>query len=242
MRALFEDPRPLMWLCLLTATVAGWALLAAGQDLIAAVCGPGAGDPPAVLAMWLAMALAMMLPTAAPMISTYLDIAEAAAAKGMQVVPAVVLVAGYLSVWAGFAAAAAGVQIALQPYAGAISEQWGGVLFIAAGAYQFAPVKHACLTKCRRPMPYFMAHWSERATQVFAIGLKQGALCLGCCWTLMALGLAAGAMNLAWMALLTVVMILEKTLPEPRPLVYGTGIGLIAAGTAMLARANSWLP
>jgi predicted metal-binding membrane protein len=112
-----------------------------------------------------------------------------------------------------------------------------GALFIAAGLYQFTPLKHACLTKCRAPMPYFLSHWTERASGVFRMGVEQGLACLGCCWAVMLLAFIAGTMNLAWMTLVGVLMILEKTLPAPRPLVSGLGAGLAGAGIAMLVGA-----
>jgi predicted metal-binding membrane protein len=107
-------------------------------------------------------------------------------------------------------------------------------LLIGAGAYQFSTLKHACLSKCRRPLPYFMANWTVKSWGVFRMGLEQGALCLGCCWALMLLALAAGFMNVAWMAAIGVLMTLEKTLPAPKLLTQGLGFGLIAAGAAVL--------
>jgi predicted metal-binding membrane protein len=242
LRQLSSAPRALMWACLALAVAIssillvdsaardsgmGWAVLCRALPLDAGW--------PSLFAMWAAMALAMMLPTAAPMLSAYLDIAEAAREKSAEIVPPFVLAAGYAAVWLGFAAAAATSQLILAGIAPSFqSPSFAGGLLVLAGLYQFAPLKHACLTKCRRPMPYFMAHWTTAPLGVFKMGLHQGALCLGCCWALMALGLAAGFMNLAWMAGLTLVMVLEKTLPEPKPVIYGLGLGLLGAGVAMI--------
>ena len=87
---------------------------------------------------------------------------------------------------------------------------------ILAGAWQFAPLKHACLEKCRHPMPYFLANWSEHRSAVFRMGVTQGLNCLGCCFAMMGLMFIAGAMNIVWMAVLALVMIIEKTASRPK--------------------------
>ena len=191
---------------------------------------------PAILSMWLAMTFGMMLPSALPMVSTYADIREAARAKAIWVVPAAVLVLGYMTVWMGFSTAAAFAQAAAaRTLVGPPTTTLASAgLFLVAGLYQFAPLKHACLTKCRQPLPFFLERWSDRPLAVYAMGLEQGILCLGCCWALMLLMFAAGAMNVAWMVGLAAVMLLEKTLADPRPLSFGVGAGLIAAGLAAL--------
>jgi predicted metal-binding membrane protein len=176
----------------------------------------------------------MMLPSATPMINTYLDIAEAARAKAITVVSPVILVIGYCLVWLAFAVVMSGVQIAAATWIELPDPRLAGAALLLAGAYQFTPLKHACLTKCRAPMPYFLRRWSDRPRQVLFMGIEQGALCLGCCWALMALALVTGFMNLAWMAMVGAVAVLEKALPEPKPIIYGCGIGLIAAGILVL--------
>jgi predicted metal-binding membrane protein len=235
LRNFSEAPRGVLWLSLGTLTIAAWLFLAAApEDVLAAICGPSARPPgaaPAIL-MWLAMALAMMLPVAAPMLSAYLDIAEAARAKSIAVVPAPVLAGGYAVVWIAFSLAAGTAQA----FGGGLASNpsIAGAILIGAGLYQFAPLKHACLAKCRRPMPFFMSRWSDRPFDVFRMGVEQGFSCLGCCWALMIVSFAAGAMNLAWMALLGVLMILERMLAEPRSLVAGAGIGLVVAGAILI--------
>jgi len=243
LRQLSDSSRLLVWICLSAAVAAAWlvlALLVLGgapglYELICGADGAGVAAAPALFAMWLAMAFAMMLPSAAPMIATYLDIAEAARAKRMAVVPPVVLAGGYMAVWIAFAIAAAVLQAGLR-WAGAdlAAPPVAAALLIGAGAYQFSALKHACLSKCRRPLPYFMANWTLKPWGVFRMGLRQGALCLGCCWALMLLALAAGFMNVAWMAAIGALMALEKTLPTPKILTHGLGVGLIAAAAAVL--------
>jgi predicted metal-binding membrane protein len=236
LRNLADGPRAVLWLSLGTLVAAAWLFVAAAPvELLAAICGPSARAPNLALAvlMWSAMSLAMMLPVAAPMLSTYLDITETARAKSITVVPAAILASGYATVWLAFSLVAGAVQT----MAGDLerSGSIGGAVLIASGLYQFAPLKHACLAKCRRPISFFLSRWSERPVDVFRMGLEQGLACLGCCWALMLLSLVTGAMNLLWMAVLGVVMILERTLREPRVLVYGVGAGLIGAGGLLMA-------
>jgi predicted metal-binding membrane protein len=235
LRSVIASRRALMWLCLGAIVLAAWAYLASNQDAFLALCRatPIAFTPRnivLVFSMWLAMGLAMMLPSAVPMIDTYLDIADAARAKSIAVVPAAVLVAGYCLVWIGFAAGMSLIQTAVAHWLRVPDPRIAGATLIMAGVYQFSPLKHACLTKCRAPMPYFLRRWSDRPQRVLLMGMEQGALCLGCCWALMALGLVSGFMNLAWMAAIGVVAVLEKMLPQPKPVIYGCGLGLMGAG------------
>jgi predicted metal-binding membrane protein len=235
---LADGPQRLMWLCLGAVAATAWLVLAMSEaGVVEALCGVAPAPPVAVLSMWLAMTLAMMLPAAAPMVAAYMDIAAAARAKNIAVVPTLVLVLGYLSVWLVFGVTVSVLQMVLWLPEPTIL---GPMLLIVAGLYQFAPTKHACLTKCRRPMPYFLRHWSDRPAAVFRMGLTQGALCLGCCWAMMLLSFGLSTMNLVWMAALAAAMILEKTLPEPRPLVYGLGLGFLSAGAALAIGGTAW--
>jgi len=174
---------------------------ALGRALFDALCRPGfvsAHAQPAGTAlgvaliwlMWSAMALAMMLPTAGPMIMTYADIAETARHKGEAVVSPAVLAAGYVLVWLGFAAGATGLQWVLghlafrDPGIATAGGLFSGAVFLTAGAYQFSALKHACVTLCQRPFPFFFANWTTQAGGVFRLGLRQGAYCVGCCWAM----------------------------------------------------------
>lgn len=194
------------------------------------------------LPMWLIMSVAMMLPAASPLTLAYLDIAAAAQKKNISTRSPLVLIAGYLSIWGLFALIAAAVQWRLiatahlneamlltQPVAAA------GVLTVA-GLYQLSPLKQACLVKCRMPMPILMAHWSQSNWGVFKLGGRQGLSCLGCCWALMAVMLVAGVMNIVWMAALAIIMLLEKTLGDPRLLTRGTGVALLGWAALLLMR------
>lgn len=229
-----------------------WSALGAfAGEAWRAICGPnpavyGAGlwsvsDLGLVLAMWLAMTLAMMVPTAAPLVATYADIALTAREKGVRVVPPFALVAGYIAAWSGFCIAATVAQwgltsaALLTPQLTLTDRVVAAAILSVAGIYQFTALKHACLVKCRTPLPFFIANWTDRPSGVFGLGLRQGLYCVACCWGLMAVMFAVGLMNVIWMAGLAVVMALEKTLVNPRPLVRGTGVALIGFAAALLA-------
>jgi predicted metal-binding membrane protein len=184
------------------------------------------------------MVLAMMLPTAGPMILTYAEIADTAARKGEPVVSPLVLIAGYLTVWLGFALAVALAQVTLTPAALPGAEGGGlllsGAALIGAGLYQFSSLKQACLTRCQRPFPFFFTRWTNEPRGVFRLGLLQGLYCLGCCWAMMLALFAVGAMNAVWMAALGVVMIIEKMTTTPR-FARVAGLVFAAAGLGFVA-------
>ena len=193
-----------------------------------------------VALMWGAMTLAMMLPSAAPMILTYAEIADTAARKGEHVVSPFVLAAGYTLVWFGFAALATVAQYALtraailDPSMASVSGLFSGAMFIAAGAYQFSALKHACLRQCRSPFPFFFTNWATTPRGVFRLGLRQGLFCLGCCWAMMLVMFAVGIMNVIWMAALGIVMTLEK-IGTGKRFTYAIGVLSIAAGVVFIA-------
>jgi predicted metal-binding membrane protein len=193
-----------------------------------------------VALMWAAMALAMMLPSAGPMILTYAEIAETAAGKGERIVSPFIIAAGYAAVWLGFALAASLAQLAFTRFAlidagmASASALFSGAIFIAAGVYQFSALKHACLTQCQRPFPFFFARWETTPRGVFRLGLEQGLYCLGCCWAMMVVMFAVGVMNVVWMASLGVVMTVEKML-SGRRFTHAVGFALIAIGVMVVA-------
>jgi predicted metal-binding membrane protein len=209
----------------------------------------GFGGFAVVALMWAAMVLAMMLPSAGPMILTYAEIADTAARKGERIVSPFMIAAGYTVVWLGFAAAATFAQFAvtrtgfIDTGMASASALFSGAIFIGAGLYQFSALKHACLTQCRQPFPFFFAHWETSPRGVFRLGLKQGLYCLGCCWAMMMVMFAVGVMNVIWMAALGIVMTLEK-IGSGNRLTYGLGAALIAVGVAFVLAsfATHWPP
>lgn len=184
--------------------------------LVPAATGPGVGEFAALAFMWFAMSLAMMLPSAAPMIRTYCEIADTAAEKSEAVVSPLVLTAGYLAVWAAAALVFAAANLAIAAARPAVSPlvPLGGLsaagALALAGFYQFSGLKQACLTKCRNPFAVLFARWTTRRAGVFRLGLEEGLWCLGCCWALMLVMFAVGTMNIFWMALIALFAVLEK--------------------------------
>ena len=197
--------------------------------------------------MWSAMTLAMMLPSASPMILTYAEIAETAARKSERIVSPLVIAAGYASVWLVFSLLATVIQIVLTRAAllntgiTSASGILAGAIFIGAGVYQFSALKHACLTHCQNPFPFFFTNWATTLGGVFRLGVEQGLYCLGCCWAMMMVMFAVGVMNVAWMAGLAAVMTIEKLLTGRR-FAHGVGVALIVVGTgiAVSAFAAQW--
>jgi predicted metal-binding membrane protein len=195
--------------------------------------------------MWCAMALAMMLPTALPMVLTYADIVQTAAERGEHAVAPPVLVAGYSVVWIGFAAIAALLQWALARAAlldatmSNVNGLFAGAIFVGAGLYQFSSLKHACVTRCQRPFPFFFANWTGLPSGIFRLGVRQGLYCLGCCWAMMLVMFAVGVMNVVWMVLLGCVMAIEKILTTTRFTRLAGGVlialGLFSIGIAVVA-------
>jgi predicted metal-binding membrane protein len=226
-----------------------------GRSLIESLCRPnfatadGTGllDLALVLVMWCAMALAMMLPTAGPMIVSYADIAETAQRQGEPVVSPHVLAAGYTAVWLAYAGAATLLQWALvrlallDPALAPVSGLLSGAVFLLAGAYQFSALKHACVTRCQRPFPFFFANWTTEPWGVFRLGLRQGTYCLGCCWAMMLVMFAVGVMNVVWMAGLGIIMTVEKIASTTR-VSRAFGIVFIAIGMAsiLVATISHW--
>lgn len=195
-----------------------------------------------VLAMWVAMTLAMMLPTAGPMILTYAEIADTAARKGEPVASPLALTTGYAAIWIGFAAAATALQVmltklaVLDPAMGTAGPLFSGAIFLAAAAYQFSALKHACVTVCQRPFPFFLANWSTGSSGVFRLGLRQGLYCLGCCWAMMLLLFAVGVMNVVWMVALGLIMATEKIATTTR-ISWTVGAAFALIGVVLIANA-----
>jgi predicted metal-binding membrane protein len=264
--AVFARPKRLAVICVIVLVALGWLYLglltasmagppgtwAAGTW--AALCGSTFGVAlmpdgvwgftgfALVALMWGAMTLAMMLPSAAPMILTYAEIADTAARKGEHVVSPFVLAGGYTAVWFGFAAAATVAQYALtraallDPSMASVSGLFSGAIFIVAGLYQFSELKHACLRQCRSPFPFFFTNWATTPRGVFKLGLRQGLFCFGCCWAMMVVMFAVGVMNVVWMAALGIVMTLEK-IGTGKRFTYAIGVRSIAAGLAFVVSA-----
>jgi predicted metal-binding membrane protein len=179
-----------------------------------------AGYAVLVFAMWVAMMAAMMLPSAAPMILIYETISRRRSERGEGVANPGAFTAGYLLVWIGFSLVAAAVQIALEMSSlldsmmQTTSSRLAGGLLIAAGLYQWTPLKRACLRSCQSPLDFILSNWREGPGGAFAMGLRHGAICVGCCWALMLLLLVGGVMSLLLIAGIAAFVLVEKLLPS----------------------------
>lgn len=190
--------------------------------------------------MWAVMMVAMMLPTAAPMILLFAMVSEREKAQGRAFVPTSIFAGTYLAVWGAVALAAAGLQAwiesSVEPVMaeGLSGRSASAALLIAAGVYQFTPLKHACLRRCRSPLQFIMTRWRPGWPGALRMGLEHGAYCVGCCWLLMGLLFVGGVMNLWWVVGIAVYVLLEKVLPAA-PWVSGAlGVALIVGGALVL--------
>lgn len=198
-----------------------------------------------VFVMWAIMMVAMMLPSAAPMLMLFSKISYGRTSAGHALIATAALTAGYLAVWTVFSLVVTLIQWRLlearlvSPMMTSASPAFSAVLLVTAGAYQFTSLKNACLSRCRSPWNTLLNHWHDGPAGAFVMGLRQGGYCVGCCWLLMALLFVFGVMNLLWIAALSFFVLLEKLLREPRWFAQGTGAMLLAWGALVATRAAS---
>lgn len=216
--------------------------LAADSLLMPRMIGWDGADLLLVFVMWTIMMAAMMLPAAAPLLLLLAKINHARYSRRRAALATGVAGLGYLAAWTGFSLLAMLAQWGLlearlvSPMMDSSSPLLSGALLVAAGAYQFTPLKYACLSRCRSPLGVLMNDWREGYLGAFRMGLRQGAYCTGCCWLLMALLFAFGVMNLIWIAALALFVLLEKILPQPRLFAQGTGAILLVWGVLIASR------
>lgn len=190
--------------------------------------------------MWWVMMIAMMLPSAAPMVLLFALMNRKQKEKGNPFVPTALFASAYLVVWAGFSMVAVGAQWGLEtlsllsPMLESANVVLGGGLLLAAGAYQLTPLKQACLSHCRSPLQFILAHWRNGLGGAFRMGVEHGSFCVGCCWFLMGLLFFGGVMNLYWIAGIAVFVMLEKTIPAGHWISRMVGVALIVWGIALL--------
>jgi predicted metal-binding membrane protein len=239
---------------LIAVTALSWLYLSRmdmSRDVGGFICTatPGMAGAPleqfaAAVLIWAVMMVAMMLPTAAQAI----DVFGSFARKRMSAVgsaPATSLfVFGYVAVWIAYSVFAAAGQVALSrasllaPTLQSTSLVLSVALLLLAGTFQFTSFKDACLTKCRSPFPFFLANWRDGDWAAFVLGMRHGSYCVGCCWALMGLMFVFGAMNLLWMAALSLFVLGEKIAPASWHLDRGAGVVLILWGISLA----TWLP
>jgi predicted metal-binding membrane protein len=188
--------------------------------------------------MWSVMMVGMMTTSAIPVLLLFAS-SQARRPTGGTAFATPLFGLGYLAVWVGFSACAALAQwithemMLLWP--STFSARLGGAVLIAAGVYQWTPLKRACLTHCRSPLGFILSSWRDGPLGAFRMGLHHGVYCLGCCWALMGVLFVVGVMNLAWVAALAVFVLLEKMGPGVNGVARLGGVVLIAAGVVLIA-------
>jgi len=189
-----------------------------------------------VFLMWAIMMVAMMLPSATPMILLYAGVASRQGAAAA-LPPTFVFAGAYVAVWTVFSAIATAAQWGLSE-AGLVGgamrlhdQALGGALLIGAGLFQLTPLKRICLEHCRGPIAFLTAHWRPGFRGAVGMGLYHGAYCVGCCWFIMALLFVGGVMNLIWVVAIAAFVLAEKVLP------FGVRVSQAAGGLAIAAGA-----
>jgi predicted metal-binding membrane protein len=225
--------------------MSGFRMIPAGTALMMPAIAPwNATEFALVFAMWAVMMVGMMTPSATPMILIYARVARQAAQQGKPFAASAWFASGYLLAWISFALIATFAQWALErgslltPKMAVASGVLGGLVLIAAGLYQWTPIKNACLRQCRAPLQ-FIQHYGGFRPDAFGsleLGARHGVYCLGCCWVLMAILFVGGVMNVLWIAAVTIFVLVEKLVPVGRMISRVTGAGFFASGLWMLAQ------
>ena len=202
--------------------------------------GWSAGYAFVIFLMWCAMMVAMMVPSAAPMVLIHAAIGRKQENADRPLAATAIFVAGYLTVWTVFSLVATALQWRLESL-GIVtgmmeiaSPPIAGLVLIAAGLYQLTPLKKVCLKNCQNPLTFIIQHWRPGKAGAFRMGLDHGGYCLGCCWFLMALLFVGGIMNLIWIAGIAVYVGIEKFAVANRWLTIATGVTLTIAGLSLL--------
>jgi len=194
--------------------------------------------------MWAVMMVAMMLPSASPLVLLYARVVRRAESQGREIEASASIAgfaSGYLTLWILFSALAVALQFGLErselmsAMMSSRSALLSGGLLIAAGLYQFSPLKAACLKHCRGPASFLAAHWRPGVLGAWRMGLVHGAYCVGCCAVLMLLLFVGGVMNLMWIVGLTLFVALEKFAPFGEAMAKAVAGLLVFAGLALIA-------
>jgi predicted metal-binding membrane protein len=227
---------------LIGVAAAAWVVLIRRQiDMPMAMNTPTMGmDILLFLLVWVIMMVAMMFPTAAPIILTFHRVQAGRRARGSTFVSTWVFVGGYMLVWVlvgviAFAGAAGAERITTQQeMSPTTAARIGGALLMIAGAYQLTPLKDVCLAKCRTPMSFVLTSWRDGYWGAVCMGLQHGLFCLGCCWLLFLALFPLGIMNVAAMAVVTLIVFAEKTFSTGEKVARLSGVALLLSGVAVL--------
>jgi predicted metal-binding membrane protein len=195
-----------------------------------------------IFLMWFVMMICMMTPSVSPLILIFSMVNRQKKQRQAPFVPAGYLLTGYFVMWALFSLVATMLQWFLQkinllnPEMIVTNEVAGGIILIVAGLFQFTHVKIRCLSFCSTPIDFINRHWNEGKKGAFAMGMKNGLYCLGCCWVLMILLFVTGIMNVLWIALIAIFVLIEKLVPRIKWISYTAGAALIIYGVYILAK------
>lgn len=224
--------------------MSGFRMIPAGTGMMTTAAAPwSAVEFAFVYVMWVAMMIGMMAPSAAPMMLMYAAVARQGTIAGKPHAATGWFAAGYFLAWAGFSLAATLAQWMLDRWAlldarmASASILFAALALIAAGIYQWTPIKNACLAQCQSPFRFLMSHGGFRSdvSGCLRLGFLHGIYCVGCCWALMALLFVVGVMNVLWIALLALLVLVEKFAPWGRWVARIAGVVCIAAGAWVVA-------
>ena len=178
--------------------------------------------------MWFVMMSAMMAPTVWPWVSAFHKMSSPVVSGFSRTM---VFLSGYAVAWLLYSVAAASIQLLLPHH---LPTSLAALILFIAGAFQFAPIKRACLTHCRNPLTYFLTRWRDGRSGGFRMGFGHGVSCVACCWALMATTLAVGVMSLWWMAALAIVTFAEQVSPWGDRVRVAVGVALMGAGLSRM--------
>ena len=197
------------------------------------------------LVMWAVMMIAMMLPSVMPAILLHRRLVHSRLERGKRAAASnLLLLAGYFSIWVAFGAVAYAIGMTLAAAAmrsvrvSALVPLATGAALAAAGVYQLTQWKQICLRHCRLPLDFFARHEIRRTTDSWRFGVHHGAYCAACCWGLMVIQLALGVMSVPLMALVALIILLEKQWRHGEVLARVVGAASLAGGIFLALRAT----
>ena len=191
------------------------------------------------IVLWGVMMVAMMFPAIVPVAGIFATMARQRREQQLPSTPVWVFVAGYALLWTLTGSVGYAADLTMQtlparfPMLKTYNMLISGALLIGAGLYQLTPLKDRCLAHCRSPFAFLMAHWRDGYGGAFQMGVSHGLYCLACCWSLMMVMFIMGTMNLVWMGILSIAILLEKSLPAGPTFGRGVGTALIVLGVAL---------
>jgi predicted metal-binding membrane protein len=230
---------------LAATTVLAWVLLlrnASSMSMPAPGAFPAFVEAAAFTAQWGIMMAAMMLPSAAPMILLYRTVSQRLSTGGARAIPTAAFAGVYLLLWLACGVPVYGAYIAV----GALAARWQAfdaaapyavaAVLAAAGVYQLTEAKRVCLRHCESPLGFLMPRWRSGYAATLSLAAKHACYCIGCCWSLMAILVAAGAMSMPWVLAITLIVFTEKLLPQGQRTARLVGVGLILLGLGVALR------